>query len=501
MRRHKLLIFLFILFVGLFIYRGADYLDPDFGWHIQIGDLMLKHGIFYTDPFSYSMPSYHFVDHEWLTDIFWSLIFNQFGILPLLITLSFLSVASLFLQTAFVEKKWTAIPLILSALTLFEFVGVRAQVITWVFLSLLMYILFQKKLWNKWRFFLPLLFFGWANLHGGFAAGVGVLGIVLLGRSLEERKNIKENILILLLCTIVTLINPFGIRLWWEIWMTLSDTQLRWSISEWYPAYYFTNIAFWIYFTFSVVLVVRYWKKYTLTELFLYFFLLLEGMTSIRNIPLWIIATFMMTVRSISYLSKESSAYLYGSERFRIAYIGFCIIVLCLVLPQFGVYFYEDYISRDGPDPYPTQAIAYLRVHTPKQQIFSSYDWGGYLDWQFAQKKVFIDGRMPSWRWQANTPGESNYALDEYKKVLGEQIPFTIFASKYHITTLLVPKANMEIPESKIFGITFPRNSFIGNFLISQKSFYLVVQEAKKLGWRQVYEDRTSFILQKPGND
>jgi len=499
MRRHRGLIVLFIIFIGLFLYRGADYLDPDFGWHIQVGNLILKHGISYTDPFSYSMPSYPFVDHEWLTNLSWAITFNHFGMLPLLVILSFLAVGSLLFQTMFADKKWVALPLILSAATLFEFVGVRTQVITWFFLSVLVCVLSQKSLWKKWRFFLPFLFLIWANLHGGFGIGVGVLGIVLLGRSIEERKNVKENVIILLLCTTVTLINPFGIRLWWEFWMQLSDSQLRWSIAEWYPAIYFANIAFWVYFTLSLVLVIRYWKKYTITELFLYFFLLMEGMASMRNIPLWIIASFSMTVRSISYLHQESSAFLYGSERFRIAYFFFGIIALCMFLPQFGIYFYADYISSNAPDAYPRQAIVYLQKHTPKQQIFSSYDWGGYLDWKFPQKKVFIDGRMPSWRWQASIPGESNYAFDEYKKVLGEQIPFADFAAKYHITMLLVPKADMEMPESKIFGITFPKNSFIGNLLISQKSFYLLVQEAKKSGWKQVYQDRTSFILQKPG--
>ena len=443
------------------------------------------------------MPSYPFIDHEWLTNIIWSIIFNHFGMLPLILIYSFLGVGSLFFQAIFTEKKWLPAPFFLAAVTLFEFVGVRTQVITWFFLSLLICVLFQKSLWNKLRYFLPLLFLVWANLHGGFGIGVGVLTIVLVGKSIETRKHVKENLLILFFCTLVTFINPYGIKLWWEFWMQLTDIRLRWAISEWYPAIYFDNIAFWIYFVMSIALMIKYWRKYTKTELFLYFFLLVEGLSSMRNIPLWVIASFVMTVKNISFLYKEASMYQYGSSRFRSAYIGFCIILLCMVLPQYGAYFYGQYISRNAPDSYPSKAVVYLRLHIPKEQLFSSYDWGAYLDWQFPQKKVFIDGRMPSWRWQANIPGESNYAFDEYEKVLGGQIPFAVFVKKYHITTLLVPKANMDPPTTKMLGMTFPQNSLIGKLLVSQSSFYFVVREVKKLGWREVYEDQTAIIFEK----
>src|SRR4029077_3291659 len=184
----------------------------------------------------------------------------------------------------------------------------------WFFLSLLLCILFQKKLWRKFRYFLPFLFVVWANLHGGFGVGIGVLGIVLLGNMFENKGKKTETLLILGLCIVATLLNPYGVRLWWEFWMQLSDTQLRWSIEEWYPAIYFSNIAFWTYVMLSVFLVIKYRKRYTRTELVLYFFLFIEALSSMRNIPLWIIASFSLTVRGISLLYQEASKYQHGSK-------------------------------------------------------------------------------------------------------------------------------------------------------------------------------------------
>lgn len=500
LRQQWFLILVFIFFLGAFLFRGIAVPDPDFGWHIQAGKNILAHGIPYTDQFSYSMPSYPFVDHEWLTNAVWAITLSTFGMTPLLLFSTLLALGSLVLQTLIVKKRWVSILIFLAGGTIFEFVGVRTQIITWFLLSFLMCILFDAKLWQRWRFFLPILFLFWANVHGGFGIGLGVLGIVLLGRSLEEKKLVKERLLILGLCIFATLLNPFGLNLWWEFWMQLSDTQLRWAIAEWYPAFYFTNIAFWIYFSLSTFLVVRYRKHFTRTELFLYTFLLVEGMASMRNIPIWVIASFFLTMRGINLLAKEAAKHLYGEERFAIAYRGFWVIAIGFFLPQMAAFFYGTYALRENQHQYPNEAVTYLSKHLPSEEIFSTYDWGGYLDWQLPQKKVFIDGRMPSWRWEANNVGESNYAFDEYKKVMAGKLSFAAFSQKYQVSTLLVPKSDLSAPTMKFFGITVEKNSWMRKIFFSEFSFYKIVQQAKKEGWKEVYRDDTAVILEKPGS-
>ncbi len=495
MRLVLLLVFLFY-FICFFL-RGAIVEDPDFGWHIQAGNHILRQGIPYTDPFSYSMPSYPFVDHEWLSNVFWSLTFNTFGQVPLLAVYTLLAIGSVFLQIIKVEKKWVLLPLFLAGGSLFDFVGIRTQLLTWFFLSILILVFYHKSFWEKWRFVLPVLFLFWANLHGGFGIGLGVLAVMIVGRWLEEKKITRQSLFILFLCFAATLINPFGIRLWWEFWMQLSDSQLRWSIAEWYPAFYFTNFAFWIYFCLSLSLMFRYWKRYRVTELFLYSFLLFEALASMRNIPIWVIISFAFTLRGLSFLYHDATSHLYGSNRFTIAYRGFCIIALTLVLPQIAVFFYGVSVEHIYQNSYPVQAVRYLRRHLPSQQIFSSYDWGGYLIWKLPEKKDFIDGRMPSWRWNANKLGESNYAFADYKKVLSDEVSFSTFAAKYHITTLLVPAGDLTKPEITFFGFKITDNSWLGRFLFSWRSFYPVVQEAKKMGWHEVYKDNTAVILEK----
>jgi len=497
MRNGLVFVLLFVLLFAAFFIRGSVTQDPDFGWHIQAGNNILSNGIPHKDPFSYSMPSYPFVDHEWATNVWWSIVFNAWGMTPLLIGMTFLAVISLLLQTRKLDKKWIGILLFLAGGTLFDFVGVRTQVLSWFFLSVLLCIVYQKQLWDKWRYFLPLLFIIWANSHGGFGIGIGVLGIVLLGKSIEKKERLKESAVLLSLCLLATFINPFGVRLWWEFWMQLSDTQLHWAISEWYPAIYFSNIAFWIYWAISIFLVIRFRKKYTLTELFLYCFFLLAAFSSMRNIPLWIIVSFAMTVKGVSFLYQEAGKHEYGADRFRVAYIFFSFVAFVFFLPQLGGFFYGLYTSRGNVSFYPAAAVGYLHKHVPTQQIFSAYDWGGYLIWQLPEKRVFIDGRMPSWRWQANIPGESNYAFYEYRAVLSGQEAFTPFVEKYHIDTLLVPVSQLAPPDTKLLGFTIEKNNPLHFLLISFKSFYMVVNEAKRAGWKEVYHDQTAVIYEK----
>lgn len=232
----------------------------------------------------------------------------------------------------------------------------------------------------------------------------------------------------------------------------------------------------------------------------LYFLLLLAALSSMRNIPIWVIASFTFTLRGFSYLTHEASRHLYGKERFLIGYRGFFIIALGFFLPQLIAFFYGAYVLHKYQNQYPSQAVAYFHTHLPIKQIFTTYDWGGYLIWKLPGKKVFIDGRMPSWRWQKNIPGESNYAFMEYKAVLTGKESFAWFTSKYHISTLLIPTTDLTPQQANIFGIPISQNSWFKKYFLSWKSFYDVAQQAKRMGWKVVYQDKLAVVLEAPKN-
>jgi hypothetical protein len=76
-------IIFYLCIVTLFIYRCWIYLDPDFGWHLRQGQLILSQGIPTKDPYSYTMPDYPYIDHEWLVNVLIYLIHSNFGMISL----------------------------------------------------------------------------------------------------------------------------------------------------------------------------------------------------------------------------------------------------------------------------------------------------------------------------------------------------------------------------------------------------------------------------------
>src|SRR5215469_9063521 len=207
-RSDLLLIVVFILLFALYSYRGIATLDPDFGWHIRAGEYILHYGIPYTDPFSYTMPSYLFVDHEWLTNLIWASFLPKIGYALFGLVYALFAVVAIWLQTRLAPKKWLLLPVALVGGTFIDFVGIRTQVVDWLFISFLTFVFWKKDLGEKWLFSLPFLFLLWANVHGGFGIGLGVLGVLLGMKSLEEKKSLGKNILVFVLSLLFTLINP-----------------------------------------------------------------------------------------------------------------------------------------------------------------------------------------------------------------------------------------------------------------------------------------------------
>ena len=73
----------FLLIIGYF--TTLNWLDPDFGWHLKTGELILERGVPKIDWYSFTMPDFLWIDHEWLTDVFIFKINSLFGFKILLL--------------------------------------------------------------------------------------------------------------------------------------------------------------------------------------------------------------------------------------------------------------------------------------------------------------------------------------------------------------------------------------------------------------------------------
>src|SRR5687768_1200136 len=69
-----------VFLVALGFVVSYHYLDPDLGWHLKSGELILERGIPQQDWYSYSMPDFPWINHEWLTDVVMFWVYSVVGI-------------------------------------------------------------------------------------------------------------------------------------------------------------------------------------------------------------------------------------------------------------------------------------------------------------------------------------------------------------------------------------------------------------------------------------
>ncbi len=124
----QVILFLFIFAVLLSVSFLLTFrsMDPDFGWHLKTGQLILQRGIPYHDWYSYTMPNFSWIDHEWLTEV---LLYKGYSLLGgNIILLIFLIIYTL---SFFVTKKSSQsfvdvlLPVTLGYLATVNFLGIR----------------------------------------------------------------------------------------------------------------------------------------------------------------------------------------------------------------------------------------------------------------------------------------------------------------------------------------------------------------------------------------
>jgi hypothetical protein len=492
-KKHLTSLILLVLGLTAFI-RGILFLDPDFGWHLRMGELILQKGIPLTDPFSYTMSSYPFVDHEWLLNVLISIGVKSVGIYGLALIFALIFISALFLAIPKQFKNYSTLPLALAGGAMLGFTGIRTQVVTWFFLALLLKVIFDESLWKKWKLFIPLIFILWVNLHGGFAVGIVILFLIFIFKSWQNKKFELGYFGITLFSVILTFVNPYGPRIWWEIWQQISDGNLKWHIAEWSPGFFDTDIALLALFALSFSFLLRYKAKIGKIPVIIYLFLLLMAVSALRQIPLWALSAVFVVSAAIKLLMAEVGNNKYARERLKKAtkilfVIIFVVFVFEIITSILGV------LGLSEQKYYPAKAVVYLsRQNFVNGNLFTLYDYGGYLIWKLPNRKVFIDGRMPSWRRDGIFPNESNYAFKDYLKMLGDEGYFMQMVEKYNIHYVLL--SNPLLNNKKLSPLAAKLENITEKFVLWKTNTKVVGEDLTKLGFKKIYNDG-HFVIYK----
>lgn len=453
---NKGVLFTILIYVSLFLFCLYPYTDYDWGWHYRYGEYFVKNGHVMTqDIWSWTMPGYQWVNHEWLYDPLIYTLTNAFGFIGLSIIGAIVAVLSFHfsirgIKTSYIEKALLAFLFAyLSEIVIFQ--GLRSQSISLLMLALCGYIIrlcFKRKIIPL--IILPFLFLLWANLHGTFAFGILMVGLAVFQFFINSIKSKRSGVFIIdkyfllflvsfLISIGATFINPFGYKVYSEVWHHFQNPLLR-LVVEWNPVPFWsiTNLMLIMYGALvSYFFLKNSWGKrfYEINyyELIIFIFLLYLSFTARRYVAIFIVVT-------LPYLASFLAKFPVRFEKYKATTI-FMIVAVIIAL-EIGIHnrIITKHLNSYGLYEY-CQAgnncslglVRYIKNNPPQGRGFNFYDWGGFLIGNGVPAKLFIDGRMHLWR------NESGYEpMYDYMRIYyaGDTAKF----KKYNFDWVAIPR-------------------------------------------------------------
>lgn len=476
----------------LFAIKGQVFIDPDFGWHIKTGEYISKSGIPRTDIFSYTMPSFPWIDHEWLTNYLMFKAMEHIEYLGLAFIFSLLALLSLIASVGIPNNINKRIVFIITAGVIFPAFGIRPQVISWLFLAILTIFLYRENFWKKYKLFLPVLFLIWVNLHGAFASGIVILGFFILFKTIRKRSIIIDYYIVFFLCLVATLINPYGFRIWKEVIVQFTDTPLyRRQIAEWMPSIFSGNTIFALFLAMICSLTFYMRRKFLLENKALVVVLAYQAVFTTRHIPIFTIMTAPLVMKLLEIFQKNLTTK-ESMRRFRIS-LNFLLVISISTVIITAILNIRAMRKVNESDFYPKNAVEFLRKSNFEGQILNSYDWGGYLIWKYPEKKVFIDGRMPSMKRDTAPTSELTWAYKTYTELYKEGVDIDTI-EKLPINIILIrndPDLDIEKKEPNIVAR-------IARLFIDVEDISVFTKKLKDSGnWEIVHRDDIATVYKR----
>jgi hypothetical protein len=363
----------------------------------------------YQDVFAYVPTMKPWVYHEWLTGVVFYPLFRATGAEGLQALKYCLGLGTVALTYATARRRGASrvaatLFILMAALILGRgYATVRAQFFTFFFFALVLYILERVRLSQGWGglMWLPLILVPWANFHGGFVAGLGLIVLYALGEGLSGRP-FWPYVLTLVAATLATLINPYG----WGYWNYLARalTMPRPEIREWLPiwqayhsgVYPLPSLLILLALILFSLFVMRRKKKWELTEILVMAVTLGLCIRTVRLIPFFVLALGALLPPALKYYEDYLHLRLESQELFSRARRVFAGVLLVLSAVILVIFFRGAPFSLSIPAGpyYPVGAVRYLGDNHLSGKLLVYFDWGEYVIFHlYPHFRVAMDGR------------------------------------------------------------------------------------------------------------
>lgn len=489
MRKEKTFWFHLLIMAVIFVLSISlinNWFQNDLFYDIKIGDYILKHEIDLKDHFAFLPLSYTYP--HWLFDIIVAFIYRLFSFRGIHILVIILFASILFIVYRLLNKMndnnkiVSFVLLFLVANLSRNMIAARSQLFSFILFLFQIYLLesFVKTKKTKYLYFLPVLSFLLANIHGTIWPFQFILylpyiieHIAYLLRnkkinikvysnkiSLEDASHYKKIYFFIFLSFITGLFTPsFGIAATYFI--KIMSTNTIHYIGEHQPTVLANTLPYLFCILFILILFIFTKTKLKLRDFLMISGLLFTSLFSIRHISLFAILGILFFGRYLSSVLKEESTstceilYSYFQKPFFVLPIVCICFVVCFI--NFQKTFNTKYYTNEY---YPIAATKYIKENLDVENIrlFHSYNVGSYL--LFHDIPVWIDSRSDLYTEQFN---RGVTIFDDFTKSYYDLEYEEVFR-KYNFTHLLVEKKEhiyKLLEKEQLYKIIYQDNDFV----------------------------------------
>ena len=329
---------------------------------------------------------------------------------------------------------------------------------------------------------IPPLTLLWVNLHAGYAAGIALVGLFLVGHALDSAfgfepwvqaaPRIRRLAWVLGVSIAVIPLNPNGSKMFWYPLATLRSPAMQRHIAEWFsPDFhqpqYWAALAMILASLLAVALSPR---RVLPRELLLLFTTMYMGLHSVRHLAIYLlVAAPILAGLAEAWVGscaafdrhdppgRSEAAPVPGKIRMG---LNALLLAALLAFAMARVHFVVGRQAETEAARFPEAAVGFLSTHHPPGPLFNYYDWGGYLIWKlYPGVPVYIDGR-------ADLYGDA--FMDSFAETYGLTNHWEAPLESWQIRTVLVPPS---APLASVLG--------------------------SRAGWSQIYSDSQAVILTK----
>jgi hypothetical protein len=424
--------------------------DPDYFWHVTAGKLIATSGIPSTDPFSFTWAGKPWTPHEWLSELLIYQVVRAFGsgavlVLFGLIGAATIGVMALVLRRHGVRTLAVIAACVVAALVLSPYLTVRPQVISWLMLAALVAILMSLSARHPARALVLIPFFVlWANLHGLWVVGLGVVFVyaafTVAGCTPMSESNGRRWMLAALggaiLATMLTPAGPAGV-LYPLRYIDAGDWGLA-NIQEWQSP----NFHDPAHLGLLLLIVALIWNGGRATPgwlVLLSWIGVAAALVSLRNAP--IAAVLSMPVLAFGIESRLAARQAQRDavrsrptrERPFSIQLGRRLMegLVALVIIMGAIVIRPPVIEPVG-GPYPEAGVSVLEKVQPAARVLAEYGWGGYVIHRLYELggRVFVDGRNDMY---------DQSILEDYSAIRAADADWKQLADRYEVDAMLFP--------------------------------------------------------------